>query len=156
LFIDSSYEFLGASPDGVVEGEDSIIEIKCPFKCAGMDEAELVFQKLLPWKNSSRNDNAIRIFNKNHDYYYQVQGQLQIANKARCYLAFWTCKDKSLKVETIQRDEDFWEHSMLPKLIQFYNKHYVAELVDSREQRGMPMRYADESKIKKKKSVAIK
>jgi hypothetical protein len=45
---------------------------------------------------------------------------------------------------------------MLPKLIQFYNQHYVPELVDSREQRGMPMRYADESKIKKKKSVAIK
>ncbi len=32
LYIDPSYPFLGATPDGLIEDDDSLIEVKCPFQ----------------------------------------------------------------------------------------------------------------------------
>jgi hypothetical protein len=73
-----------------------------------MDAEEVMLKRLSPWKNSSRGSKySIKVFNKNHDYHYQIQGQLHISNKNDCYLTVWTCKEKSLKVETIRRDNDF-------------------------------------------------
>ena len=33
LFVDTSKPFLAASPDGVV-GQDAVVEVKCPLRCA--------------------------------------------------------------------------------------------------------------------------
>jgi hypothetical protein len=56
---------LAASPDGVVIGEDAVIEVKCPFN--GKEE------KIAPGKNFSfleSRDGGIHL-KHGHSYYYQ-------------------------------------------------------------------------------------
>jgi hypothetical protein len=70
LFIDKDHFFLGASPDGLCN--DGIVEIKCPYSARNMDAEEAIRQKKIKfWKL----DGTV---NTNHDWYYQIQGQLHI------------------------------------------------------------------------------
>jgi hypothetical protein len=81
LFIDKSVYFLGASPDGFVEKIDSLVEIKCSYTAykQNLTPDEAIMKKLIPfWK--IKNDGNYEI-NTNHDWYYQIQGQLHITNK---------------------------------------------------------------------------
>lgn len=45
-----------------------------------------------------------------HDWFYQVQGQLHIANKDICVFAVWTGPEFAIKVVRVHRDDDFWEN----------------------------------------------
>jgi hypothetical protein len=70
LFIDKDHFFLGASPDGLCN--DGIVKIKCPYSARNMDAEEAIRQKKIKfWKL----DGTV---NTNHDWYYQIQGQLHI------------------------------------------------------------------------------
>lgn len=51
---------------------------------------------------------------RNHEYYYQVQGQLNITKMEKCY--FIVHAEKWLEHEEIMRDENFWYQEMVPKL----------------------------------------
>ncbi|XP_022161755.1 uncharacterized protein LOC111027668 [Myzus persicae] len=88
LFIDKTYHFLAARPDGLIE-DDGIIEIKCPYttkdlrpedaiQCGKLKFATVVDGKL----NLKTNDN----------YYYQIQGQLHITQRSYCYFILWSSK----------------------------------------------------------------
>jgi hypothetical protein len=91
LFIDKSVYFLGASPDGFVEKIDSLVEIKCSYTAykQNLTPDEAIMKKLIPfWK--IKNDGNYEI-NTNHDWYYQIQGQLHITNKKNVY---WQCGQK--------------------------------------------------------------
>lgn len=88
LFIDTTYHFLAASPDGLIEN-DGIVEIKCPYtikdltpedaiQCGKLKFATVIDGKL----NLKTNDN----------YYYQVQGQLHITQRSYCYFVLWSSK----------------------------------------------------------------
>lgn len=46
LFIDSIDVFLGATPDGLI-GEDTLVEIKCPYSAENLDPDEAIIQKKL-------------------------------------------------------------------------------------------------------------
>jgi hypothetical protein len=87
LFIDKSVYFLGASPDGFIEKIDSLVEIKCPYTAykQNLTPDEAILKKLIPfWK--IKNDGNYEITrNTNHDWYYQIQGQLHITNKKNVY-----------------------------------------------------------------------
>lgn len=48
------------------------------------------------------------------DYYFQVQGQLNICQKSKCYFVVY-CKDW-FTVEEISRDDSIWTDAMVPKL----------------------------------------
>lgn len=136
LFIDSEHFFLGASPDALFEG--GIIEIKCPSSAYGLDVETAIRQKKIKvWKAVSK-DNLV--LNTNHDWHYQIQGQLHIANKSVCLLAVWTGSNFPMKVENIYRDDDFWTQKMLPRLLKFYNTCILPEIVDPRKSRSMPLR----------------
>jgi hypothetical protein len=79
---------LGASPDGFVEKIDSLVEINCPYTAykQNLTPDEAIRTKLIPfWK--IKNDGNYEI-NTNHDWYYQIQGQLHITNKKNVY---WQC-----------------------------------------------------------------
>lgn len=82
LFIDETHCFLGASPDGLYE--DGIVEIKCPISIHGVDPEMAIVQKKL---KCFKIDNGNIIFNTNHDWHYQIQGQLHVANKNVCLFA---------------------------------------------------------------------
>nr|XP_012139969.1 PREDICTED: uncharacterized protein LOC105662418 [Megachile rotundata] len=136
LFIDSEFPYFGASPDGIV-GEDTIVEIKCPYAARQMSPTDAIINKV---------GEMYRIFNKNDDtrmnekdgYYYQIQGQLHITQRKYCIFAIWT--PFGIKHTIVERDDTFWQMKMLSPLKQFYEECLVPELIDSRAARNMPIR----------------
>ncbi|CAF4946370.1 unnamed protein product [Pieris macdunnoughi] len=114
LFIDKEHYFLGASPDGLYN--QGIIEIKCPYSARNMDAEEAIRQsKIKFWKL----DGTV---NTNHDWYYQIQGQLHISEKKLCLFAVWTGQQFPLKVEVISRDEGFLVPKNETEINQFLRK----------------------------------
>lgn len=137
LHIDSEYNFLGSTPDGLID-EDSIVEIKCPYSIAGKDiDEQIKERKLSCWIYDAKLDKFF--INKTHAYYFQVQGQLNILKRKFCYFAVWTSKFDELKIEIIERDEELWQN-MTKKLAKFYWEKLAPEIIDSRYDRNMPLR----------------
>lgn len=135
LFIDKDHCYLGASPDGLYS--DGLIEIKCPISAFGIDFDTAVRTKKV--KGFKFSDAGVTL-NQNHDWFYQIQGQLHIANKNICILAIWTGPDFPVKTIKIYKDDEFWSLNMLPKLKGFYEKCVLPEVIDSRKARSMPLR----------------
>lgn len=117
LFVDVEYPFLAASPDGLVVGEDAVLEVKCPF--TGRQE------KIHPGKNFpflEKVDSQKIQLKHTHAYYYQILGQLHATKRSKCYFVVYTFID--MYIEKIEfNSSDF--AAMLPKLQTFYNDHYV-------------------------------
>ncbi|XP_076249296.1 uncharacterized protein LOC143188754 [Calliopsis andreniformis] len=132
LFIDAVVPYLGATPDGLME-DDTTIEIKCPESAKNLSPTEAI-QQLPAIRRIYRGEEM----NKNHYYYYQVQGQLHITNKQDALFCSWT--PKGMKITKVQRDDKFWEIQMEEKLKRFYEDCVLAEIVDSRYIRGQPTR----------------
>jgi hypothetical protein len=151
LFIDPVHAFLGASPDGIVEGEDGIVEIKCLFSAAKLkiNTDEAIKTKVVKyWKPVTNGSNIDFKLDKNADWHYQIQGQLHVTNTSFCYFAAWTSVKDLIKVEKIYRDDNFWNDKIMPKLLTFFNIHLVPEIIDSRYNRGLPLRYENSKKKK--------
>ena len=133
LFVDIEKGFLAGTPDGVV-GDTCLVEVKCPMKCleSGMEQLAVtdpnfcleVFQGELRLK-------------RKHNYFYQIQGQLRVANRASCYFLVWSPTEHHLEV--IDFEPDFWEE-IEESLEQFYMHCLLPELADPRAPRGLPVR----------------
>lgn len=135
LYIDLEYPFFGASPDGITE--DMVVEVKCPITAfkMGLDETVLK-RKVTFWKLVK----GQLVINKQHSWYYQIQGQLHITGKERCLFGLWTGKENTMKVEYIRKDDAFWKQFMESKLIRFYMECLLPELLDSRLMRNMAIK----------------
>lgn len=125
LFIDKMLPFLGATPDGVV-GDNTIVEIKCPITAYKTSLEYAVDKKKV---NFWRKTNIGLLVNKKHPWYIQVQGQLHITGRHQCIFGVWSGCDKEIKVEMIQRDDQYWEQMEL-KLKHFYISYMLPELCD--------------------------
>lgn len=140
LFIDKEHPFLGATPDGLIEMGDMIVEVKCPITAYKMGlEQAIENKKIRFWTVKNGNYNI----NKNHQWFCQVQGQLHVTNKRKCLFAVWSGENKPLKIEYIERDDEFWQNKMASKLVQFYLECLLPEIVDSRIRRNLPVREPD-------------
>ncbi|CAH1183072.1 unnamed protein product [Ceutorhynchus assimilis] len=135
LFIGEKEYYLAASPDGFVIENNFLIEVKCPFTIAKMDPTEGIQTGKITF--ATIEDGALKL-KRNHNYYYQVQGQLAIANKQSCYFIIWS--PFGILIEQINRDEVFWKEKMLPKLRAFYDYFLLPELVDPLFPKGLPIR----------------
>lgn len=87
LFVGREEEgFLGASPDGVI-GDDTVIEIKCPAAARDLTPLDAAKNKKI---------NCVEVIGgklklkKKHNYMYQIQGQMHLAQKEYCYFVIWT------------------------------------------------------------------
>nr|XP_034195031.1 uncharacterized protein LOC117611204 [Osmia lignaria] len=80
LFIDSAIPFLGASPDGLID-EEGIVEIKCPKTAENLLPEEAI--KTVAAIRRIFADAEGNELNRNHYYYYQVQGQLHVTDFRR-------------------------------------------------------------------------
>ncbi|KAL4714306.1 hypothetical protein ACJJTC_009658 [Scirpophaga incertulas] len=69
-----------------------------------------------------------------------IQGQLHITQRRLCLLGIWTGEKSPVHIEYIARNDDFWNQKMESKLVTFYMKCLLPELVDSRHTRGMAIR----------------
>lgn len=66
-----------------------------------------------------------------------MQGQLNIANKSKCFFVVYVNDAVDIFVEEIERDTELWEKSMLPKLEKFYKECVAPEIVRNNIGRGL-------------------
>lgn len=131
LFIHEKKPYFAATPDGLVNS-DGIIEIKCPYSARNLTPDEGIEKRQITmWKRDGS-------LNKNHKWFYQVQGQLEMSGREYCIFCIWT--PKGIKYEIINRDRIFWEENMEPKLELFYKNCMLPEIIDPRDGRSMDIR----------------
>lgn len=131
LWIDIDNGFLAVSPDGLV-GEDSLVEVKCLFSASNLQSTDL--KEIVKEKKGNCLeiiDGSIRL-KRNHNYYYQIQGQLNVTGRQFCYFVVYVNDNVELFIEKIEKDEDLWESFMLPKLSRFYRECIAREIVTKR------------------------
>ncbi|XP_070167583.1 uncharacterized protein [Polyergus mexicanus] len=109
LFIHIENPCLGTSPDGFID-EDGLVEIKCPLSAEHLTAEEAI--KTLPQLKGIFDKSNADKMNRNHRFFYQVQGQLNIPQRNYCIFAVWT--PKSMKIIRVNRDNVFWSNQMLP------------------------------------------
>lgn len=98
-------DWLGASPDGFI-GIDCLLEIKCPY---GLRD---------------KNPPEFKYISEQQHYYAQIQVQLYVTGRAKCYFYQWG--PYGAKLEIVPYDKE-WIDKNLPILRQFYVE-YLAEL----------------------------
>lgn len=138
LFIDRTYPFIGATPDGLV-GDDILVEIKCPLTALKKGLTNAIQQNKIQILKYNKNTCTSTI-NKKSNWFYQIQGQLHVTERRFCLLGIWAGENEPLLTERIERDDNFWNTQMESKLVKFYMKCLIPEIVDSRHARGMPIR----------------
>ncbi|CAH1156021.1 unnamed protein product [Phaedon cochleariae] len=87
MFVDEHDFIFGASPDGLI-GDNAIVEVKCPKTASKMHPIEAIEKKIIQF--CTLDENTHMQLKHNHNYYYQVQGQLHITQRSLCYFVVWT------------------------------------------------------------------
>jgi hypothetical protein len=89
LFVDEVDPYLGASLDGVIRNENAIIEVKCPYVSKDLTPDQAIALKKI--KCATYHNGTFQL-KRNHDYFYQMQGQLHVAKQDFCYFILWSPK----------------------------------------------------------------
>jgi hypothetical protein len=127
--------YLGASPDGIVvdiNGQPKrVVEVKCPFSAQDMTIEQACHEKKSFCCSLDKNNKPC--LKSDHEYYYQVQGQMAITGVHECDFVVWTPKD--MFVQTITFDSKFWNDTCLPKIYFvlpeiIYQKHPSPDIHD--------------------------
>ncbi|KAK3101484.1 hypothetical protein FSP39_003938 [Pinctada imbricata] len=131
LIIDENHKFLAASPDGVVEEDEStgLLEIKNLLQNnqASFEEAA---RKSTFCLESNKGKLTLK---RNHNYYYQCQGQLNICQIEWLDFIVRRTNPYEIHVERIYRDKKLWDDFMVPKLTAFYHNCMLPELASPRK-----------------------
>lgn len=115
LIVHPEFPFLGASPDALV-GNEGLLEIKCPYKTRNL----AIKNAHLGYLDTNGN------LKKTHNYFFQIQGLLEITGRGWCDFMIYTHKDFS--IERIYRNKDIF-NTLLPKLKAFYYYHVLPLLI---------------------------
>lgn len=121
LVIAPNSPHLGASPDGVVSCSccgKGLLEIKCPHTHRESTVAQLQQDKGLFEERGS--------LKYGHPYYYQVQGQMNIAGYDYCDFVVWT--PQGFTLQRVIRDEVFFS-DIKEKLDDFFLRVMLPELL---------------------------
>lgn len=140
LFIDIENPCLVASPGGLINEDgnkmSSISSAAHLTKSHKNKKSEEVIKMLLQLKGIfDKNEEKM---NRNHRFFYQIQGQLNITQQDYCIFAMWT--PKSLKIIYVNKDNVFWNNQILPFLTRFYYDFMLPEILDSRHNRHTTIR----------------
>lgn len=127
IFIDES-GYLGASPDGVVVDEAGhpikLVEVKCPFSARDKTIKQACAESK-PFCCDIIDDKCqLKV---DHEYYFQIMGQMAITGVSTCDFVVWTTKD--IHVQTINFDSGLWINTCLPKLKHFYFFFMLPEIL---------------------------
>jgi len=143
--ISKSHPYLGATPDGAVCDPSNLdrpfafLEVKCPHAHRNNtpEEASLTSGFCCSLELSSDGTQRL-ILRRNHIYYAQVQGQMAVGDRPWCDFVVYTTK--GISVQRIEFDKDYWEKTLLPKLIEFYNNILGPEIASPVHVIGLPIR----------------
>lgn len=125
LFLDQQYPGITATPDGLL-GNDTIVEIKCPYIGKDLEAVEAMKNKECRISKAFRFVEGKFTLNKNHEYYYQVQCQMQCTGRKQCLFVVGTTK--TVHHEYVPRDQQFI-NKMMPLAKAFFDKHLASEVV---------------------------
>lgn len=128
FWINKTYPWLGGSPDGFMQdqkGYQRTLEIKCPYNGKDLDIDDLFHMRNGNNFFLEENENLKLILNKNHHYYCQVQGVMELVGTNRCDFIVWTTKD--FFVTTVYKDQNFID-DMMKKLHMFYHRFLLPNL----------------------------
>ncbi|XP_064463680.1 uncharacterized protein LOC135374682 [Ornithodoros turicata] len=136
LIVHRKYPFIAASPDRLVkEGDmDGLLEVKCPLSKRGITAEEASNDKRFC---CSIVDGEVRL-KPSHAYFYQVQGQMAVAEREWCDFVIWTndgAGNGTTHVQRIDFDRSFWEEEILPGILHFVRHALVPEVLTKRIQR---------------------
>ena len=107
LHINPAYPHLGATPDGLISCDccgKGVVEIKCPFKHRNVHPHNVEDRSFC----LKRSERGVEL-SSNHDYYYQVQGQMAICDAEYCDFVCWTLG--GLHVERILYNPQHFEET---------------------------------------------
>ena len=96
----------------------TVLEIKCP----SVVRNQMINTKRVPFLKEE--DGHIFLDN-NHDYFYQIQGQLFCTGATICNFVIYTFKD--FKCIHVKRDDIFI--NMVKKLQEFYEKYFKSAVL---------------------------
>ncbi|XP_064465681.1 uncharacterized protein LOC135377293 [Ornithodoros turicata] len=134
LVVDQEFAYLAATPDGLV-GDDTVVEVKCPYSARPLTPVEGVRAKKITFCTIDNSGNIS--LKENHDYHYQVQGQLHITRRQFCLFVVYSGEE--IFVQKIERNDGFCS-KMIGHLQLFYSHSLLPELVDPRQSRGLQLR----------------
>ena len=118
LFIHESKQYLGASPDLLVECAccgKGVLEIKCPYSIVN----EIPKPENVSYLVSKDGQVTLK---QNHQYYAQVQGQMAITQRSWCHFLVYTQVGQHL--ETIPFDASYWQK--LEENLTWFYANYLA------------------------------
>lgn len=118
FFVDKDRPYLGCSPDGFA-GDQLLIEVKCPYVAKDRHISPMT----VPYLYQANGTLKLKL---NHDYMYQVQGQMHITGRKKCHLVIFTVID--LQVVVIDFDKAFVEE-MLMKLDTYFHETFKQEFL---------------------------
>ena len=128
LIINPKFPYLAASPDGIVDLD--VIESGL-FECKNiLKDKPITFFKVAESVKGfclTKLNSQLKL-KRTHQYYFQCQGQLNIANMPWVDFVVRSQNPNQFFVERIFRDSDFWDKTMLPKHRFFYFNVLLPEL----------------------------
>jgi len=130
----------GASLDGMVfdplaEGKkEGGLEIKCPYSKQGMCVEDACCDKQFCMTMHS-GEPALKT---NHQYYYQVQGQMFVCSLAWVDFVVWFGPN-NLHVQRIYFNKHWWYKETFPRLDYFYKRAFLPEVLTRRVARGISL-----------------
>ena len=128
LRVSEEQPFLGASSDGIItlkDGQEGLIEVKNLLQNEKLLIKDAAKQKKSFCLTIENNEMKLK---RNHKYFYQVQGQLNIYKKEWCDFVIRRTSPYDMYIERIKRDVTLWTNKMVPKLKAFYFSHILPEL----------------------------
>ncbi|KAJ8298756.1 hypothetical protein KUTeg_022816, partial [Tegillarca granosa] len=125
LLICKENNFLAASPDGIVREKTENHNVSVGL----LEIKNLLHSKPIDLYEASQQISTLK---RNHIYYYQVQGQLNISNYPWADFVVRTMNPYQLHTERINIDRTLWKNTMLPKLKAFYFNAILPELAAPR------------------------
>ena len=127
LVIDATKGWLACSPDNLATDKQSkhgllgLVEYKCPYSARHNTVTDAAKSKDF---FASTKDGKVTL-KRNHNYFFQIQGQMAICKRNWCDFVIWTTKE--MTIERIIFDPKLWQET-LPKLEFFYDKAILPEL----------------------------
>lgn len=122
------YPWLGGSPDGLIYDkdteEDGLLEIKCLDRERGKSFEQIASKKGF---YMLRQRDGTYALDKNDEYYYQIQGCLNILGRKFCDLAILTEVD--MYIHRVYQDKGFFE-ALVPKLKEYYFRYQLPYISD--------------------------
>ena len=123
FFIDEC-GYLGASPDGIMVDTEGrpvrLVEVKCPFNAHNKTVKQA-------WKSFCCSlEQKYPSLKLDHEYYFQVQGQMAITLIHECDFFVW--REEDIFIQTIPFDFVFWNNMCLPKLKHFFFYYMLLEI----------------------------